>query len=95
MIQSATAFTTVGTTAVQVVPADPRRMVLTFFSNSNTRYTLSNSAGATIDNGPTIQQGSSPLTMDYETYGNVIRKPWFAVGPAAATPVCWIEGTGP
>ena len=87
MIQSATVFTTVGTTAVQVVPADPRRMVLTFFSNSNTRYT--------IDNGPTIQQGSSPLTMDYETYGNVIRKPWFAVGPAAATPVCWIEGTGP
>jgi len=93
--ESSTNFASVGATAVQIIPADPRRMALVFFAAVAQRYTISERPSPVLDSGITINSNSSPVVLRYDDVGNVIRKPWFAVASGAGTNVAWIEVTGP
>jgi hypothetical protein len=84
---------TVGTTGITILGPSPKRVALLFFSSPSGHYSLSTSPGLTYlgPNTVTIAQFSSVIVLPREWIGNIITKPWYAIGSAASQTVSWIE----
>lgn len=94
MYPAQTFFQTVGVTSSGVVSASQTRITLAFFGSTLGRITLANISPAVLDQGPTIIQAQAPLIMSYAQFGEVVRKPWFAIAAVAGSQLGVIEVFG-
>jgi hypothetical protein len=69
----------------QVLPADPYRYCLILSPPSSGSITYNIRANPADGEGLTFHQGSSPLALDIQSHGDLVRRAWFAYSANAVT----------
>lgn len=75
-------FATVNSTAATILGANGHRTRLVLSPPSAGRVTYRFNSAAVLDQGITIQAGTTPRTISREEYGDVIRGPISAIADA-------------
>jgi hypothetical protein len=78
-----TYFVTVGTTAAQIIGADPFRTRIIFHAHANNRITISDKAGPVLDSGPTLRPAGNDIVYCVAEVGLLTTKPFYAVASVA------------
>lgn len=76
---SGVSSTSISTTGIEAVPADPYRTCLIITPPTANRITLSDKADVTDGNGIVLAAGNPPLILDIEHHGNLVTKRLYGV----------------
>lgn len=82
---------TIGATATTIIGANAHRRRLVISPPSGGRVTLAFNGAAVLDQGLTIQTGTTPRTISREEYGDIIRGPVSAIADGAGRTVGILE----
>lgn len=67
------------------------RLSLQFFAPAVGRVTLSNDPIGAEGKGMVLAAGQGSIIMRIDTHGDMVRRDWFALYTAGASPVSWVE----
>lgn len=85
-------ITGVGTSSVQALPANPKRMSLTFCSHSNATLTYTFGIPAVAGSGIVLGSGQPPVTIRREEIGGLIEQPVNVIASAVSSFATILEG---
>lgn len=78
----------------EILPYDESRVSLTFYPPQSGVVTLHTELPLFAGQGLVLSAGNMPITLWAKYHGEVVRKAWWAVYAAGATPISWIAGYG-
>lgn len=77
----------VGAAVVEIAKPSPKRVVLTIFGGVTNNLFIGTENTVSTTNGIPISTNNNIIEMPIWRYGDLVRKPWFAVASAANTVV--------
>ena len=84
-----------GSTSVQLVGANTRRYALVISSDSAAAFTLSFKGPAVLGQGIQVAAGSPPLQLSYDSYGDALREPIYAIAATGTPTIGVLDFFGP